>query len=130
MALDLVSRSVLQRPSSCWSSCSFRPTFMRLFMLAFIRDARNPQLLVACTRGSIRAFASKASADTGTEEEQRHTREWLSRLNAETIPRRLGEVSFSRSSGPGGQNVNKYEILNSMNFLVLIPYQESTQKPP
>ena len=35
-------------------------------------------------------------------------RQWLAKFDVNTIPRRLGEVTFSRSSGPGGQNVNKY----------------------
>ena len=35
-------------------------------------------------------------------------REWLARYKSETIPRNICDISFSRSSGPGGQNVNKY----------------------
>lgn len=34
-------------------------------------------------------------------------RRWLKTLNPETIPRNICDISFSRSSGPGGQNVNK-----------------------
>jgi hypothetical protein len=34
-------------------------------------------------------------------------RDWLKSLSSKTIPRHICEVSFSRSSGPGGQNVNK-----------------------
>ncbi|GAQ04483.1 hypothetical protein ALT_1804 [Aspergillus lentulus] len=36
-------------------------------------------------------------------------REWLNRFNSKTvtIPRDICEISFSRSGGPGGQNVNK-----------------------
>ncbi|KAF2685588.1 hypothetical protein K458DRAFT_441999 [Lentithecium fluviatile CBS 122367] len=40
-------------------------------------------------------------------EELQAARKWLEQLHAETIPRSIGELSFSRSSGPGGQNVNK-----------------------
>lgn len=35
-------------------------------------------------------------------------RRWLANFDTETIPRSICDVSFSRSSGPGGQNVNKY----------------------
>ena len=35
-------------------------------------------------------------------------RDWMSKFHLDTIPKRICEVSFSRSSGPGGQNVNKY----------------------
>jgi len=34
-------------------------------------------------------------------------RSWLSNFNSITIPRDAVELTFSRSSGPGGQNVNK-----------------------
>ncbi|PVH97678.1 hypothetical protein DM02DRAFT_597174 [Periconia macrospinosa] len=34
-------------------------------------------------------------------------RTWLGQLHADTIPKSITELSFSRSSGPGGQNVNK-----------------------
>jgi peptidyl-tRNA hydrolase ICT1 len=43
-----------------------------------------------------------------SEDELLQARRWLEQLRAETIPRSIGELSFSRSSGPGGQNVNKY----------------------
>jgi peptidyl-tRNA hydrolase ICT1 len=41
------------------------------------------------------------------EDELKAARSWLAKLDAETIPRSIGEVTFSRSSGPGGQHVNK-----------------------
>ncbi|KAI4697356.1 uncharacterized protein J4E84_000485 [Alternaria hordeiaustralica] len=43
-----------------------------------------------------------------TGDEVQAARAWLAELHAETIPfKSIGELSFSRSSGPGGQNVNK-----------------------
>jgi len=50
---------------------------------------------------------ASATADVSDEELQ-HARTWLHSLHAGTIPSAIGELSFSRSSGPGGQNVNKY----------------------
>lgn len=44
-----------------------------------------------------------------SEEEQKAARTWLASYNPGTIPRSLCDMSFSRSSGPGGQNVNKYD---------------------
>ncbi|ODV97298.1 hypothetical protein PACTADRAFT_29250, partial [Pachysolen tannophilus NRRL Y-2460] len=32
---------------------------------------------------------------------------WLKKLDTNTIPRKLFDISFSRASGPGGQKVNK-----------------------
>ncbi|KAJ5132648.1 hypothetical protein N7448_006806, partial [Penicillium atrosanguineum] len=49
------------------------------------------------------SHASTKSADLDFE----LARQWLKSLNSRTIPRHLGQISFSRSSGPGGQNVNK-----------------------
>ncbi|KAF2400132.1 hypothetical protein EJ06DRAFT_557185 [Trichodelitschia bisporula] len=34
-------------------------------------------------------------------------RRWVASFSPNTVPRQLCEISFSRSSGPGGQNVNK-----------------------
>ncbi|KAI9787759.1 MAG: hypothetical protein M1839_000291 [Geoglossum umbratile] len=36
-----------------------------------------------------------------------NARQWLSNLCEDTIPKSICSISFSRSSGPGGQNVNK-----------------------
>ncbi|KAL1886239.1 hypothetical protein Plec18167_000168 [Paecilomyces lecythidis] len=59
-----------------------------------------------------RQFASRRTAalqdvEEASEEDLRAAREWLAKLNSNTIPRHICEVAFSRSSGPGGQNVNK-----------------------
>ncbi|KAF2857817.1 peptidyl-tRNA hydrolase domain protein [Piedraia hortae CBS 480.64] len=42
-----------------------------------------------------------------TDEDLCAARHWFSAFNKDTIPRRIGNLSFARSSGPGGQNVNK-----------------------
>ncbi|PVH87957.1 hypothetical protein DL98DRAFT_509474 [Cadophora sp. DSE1049] len=34
-------------------------------------------------------------------------REWFERFNKSTIPAKMGQTTYSRSSGPGGQKVNK-----------------------
>jgi peptidyl-tRNA hydrolase ICT1 len=54
-----------------------------------------------------RAFASKRGSSDYSEEDLIAARKWLADLNPDTIPRSLSEITFSRSSGPGGQNVNK-----------------------
>jgi peptidyl-tRNA hydrolase ICT1 len=54
-----------------------------------------------------RAFASKRGPSEYSEEDLAAARKWLTDLNPDTIPRSLSEITFSRSSGPGGQNVNK-----------------------
>ena len=55
----------------------------------------------------VRTFAAKRHGSGADEAELDAARKWLARLDSDTIPRNLCEISFSRSSGPGGQNVNK-----------------------
>lgn len=86
----MISTVALRAPSPC------------LFPLAVCRVGQLP----------VRRFASRRAAalraEEPDEEELRAARDWLSKLNSQTIPRHICDVSFSRSSGPGGQNVNKF----------------------
>ncbi|KAJ5095574.1 hypothetical protein NUU61_004930 [Penicillium alfredii] len=52
----------------------------------------------------FRRFASRSDGDIT---DVQRARDWLATLSSKTLPRHICEVSFSRSSGPGGQNVNK-----------------------
>ncbi|KAF2794995.1 hypothetical protein K505DRAFT_302982 [Melanomma pulvis-pyrius CBS 109.77] len=74
---------------------SARPVF-----LSFI--ARRPQ-----AQTTTRRLAAARNTNEASDEELQAARKWLNDLHAETIPKSIGEMSFSRSSGPGGQNVNK-----------------------
>lgn len=51
---------------------------------------------------------SAKSFNDFSESDQSVARDWLAKFNSNTISQKLGEITFSRSSGPGGQNVNKY----------------------
>ena len=65
--------------------------------------------LVRITRpvfATTRTYAAKTAEDAD-EEELKAARSWLTTFTPESIPKSICEVSFSRSSGPGGQNVNK-----------------------
>jgi len=56
----------------------------------------------------IRHMAFRPDEPEGpSEADMRAARDWLASFDLETIPRKLCDISFSRSSGPGGQNVNK-----------------------
>ncbi|KKK18460.1 hypothetical protein P175DRAFT_0535761 [Aspergillus ochraceoroseus IBT 24754] len=74
-----------------------------------------PSLLCNPTVTTIgRSFASRPAAVSTTGKDPEYSsddlavaREWLARFNSNPIPRQIGEISFSRSGGPGGQNVNK-----------------------
>ena len=59
------------------------------------------KLLGRCISGSAKQYDN---------ESHREARTWLAKYNANTIPKNICEVTFSRSSGPGGQNVNKYDF--------------------
>lgn len=57
-----------------------------------------------------RRLLSSSRNSGASDDELSAARTWLTALHAESIPlKAIGELSFSRSSGPGGQNVNKYE---------------------
>ncbi|KAF2233716.1 peptidyl-tRNA hydrolase domain protein [Viridothelium virens] len=60
---------------------------------------------------STRLFASRptygGAAGDVNEKDLVAARQWLANFDPDTIPREACDVSFSRSSGPGGQNVNK-----------------------
>ena len=45
------------------------------------------------------------------EEEEGKARTWLSKFDVKDVPKNICEIFFSRASGPGGQNVNKYVAL-------------------
>jgi peptidyl-tRNA hydrolase ICT1 len=55
---------------------------------------------------TIRGQAYEASFDP---DELEDAREWHASFKNADLPR--GETSYSRSSGPGGQHVNKYESI-------------------
>ncbi|KAL6709471.1 hypothetical protein ACN47E_001406 [Coniothyrium glycines] len=67
-------------------------------------------LLLSTTRPRVaqHTFTSSASVRNASNDELHAARTWLATLHADTIPlKNIGELTFSRSSGPGGQNVNK-----------------------
>ncbi|KAK6359630.1 hypothetical protein TWF696_000775 [Orbilia brochopaga] len=50
---------------------------------------------------------STSTSPSPDEKELVLARTWLKTFTQHKIPRSIGELAFSRSSGPGGQNVNK-----------------------
>ncbi|KAF2814619.1 peptidyl-tRNA hydrolase domain-containing protein [Mytilinidion resinicola] len=56
---------------------------------------------------ALRLFASQRLAGDATADDIQAARRWLEKLDPDTIPKAICDLSFSRSSGPGGQNVNK-----------------------
>lgn len=77
----------------------------RLILKPLVSITRCPSA-VRRTLSSARDSNSNASDDDNL----RTARSWLASLHAEAIPlKSIGELTFSRSSGPGGQNVNKYD---------------------
>ena len=78
-------------------------------MLRYVTS--RPQLLTLSTQKTARCFATRKGGGEADEAELAAAREWLADLHADTIRQKaVCDISFSRSSGPGGQNVNKYII--------------------
>ena len=71
-----------------------------------ISTSSKTKLLTRVYLSRCKSTTSKLP-DEFSEEDHLEARHWLDGFNINTIPRSLGDVSFSRSSGPGGQNVNK-----------------------
>lgn len=55
----------------------------------------------------------------GQSEDLAAARRWLAKLDPQTVPRHLCEIAFSRSGGPGGQNVNKCVSSLGLRFAIL-----------
>jgi hypothetical protein len=55
-----------------------------------------------------RSFSKSSRGVAATHVEIQIARDWLAGFGPESIPKQICDLSFSRSSGPGGQNVNKY----------------------
>ncbi|KAF1946686.1 hypothetical protein EJ02DRAFT_217451 [Clathrospora elynae] len=79
-------------------------------MQAF-RGRRVLHALISITKASPaaqRTLSSARDSSSASNDALQAARTWLTKLHAEAIPlKSIGELSFSRSSGPGGQNVNK-----------------------
>ncbi|KAI9724253.1 MAG: hypothetical protein M1828_003677 [Chrysothrix sp. TS-e1954] len=81
---------------------------LMLRSLHLIRCGRlSSHLSLHSNSHGARLFASQSASPSDREEELKRARTWIKDFNADTLPKSLYDVSFSRSSGPGGQNVNK-----------------------
>ncbi|KAI9057321.1 hypothetical protein FKP32DRAFT_1584111 [Trametes sanguinea] len=49
-------------------------------------------------------------------------REWIDKFRTTSIPKNLVELTFSRSSGPGGQNVNKVNTKATLRLSIHEPW--------
>ncbi|CAI7622754.1 hypothetical protein N7533_006785 [Penicillium manginii] len=78
---------------------------------------------------SLRKFASRSNGSADLDLEL--ARSWLKDLHPNTIPRHIAHLSFSRSSGPGGQNVNKVNSKATLKIplVALLPLVPSLLHP-
>lgn len=63
----------------------------------------------------LNAYSSQSNGPAAAEHKEART--WLTTFNVDSIPKSAFEVTFSRSSGPGGQNVNKYICENQFRIV-------------
>lgn len=71
------------------------------------RELSSCQSCFPPTHERFYATKREPGAAGSDDEDVEVARRWLKTLNPDTIPKHICDVSFSRSSGPGGQNVNK-----------------------
>ncbi|OMP85909.1 hypothetical protein BK809_0002121 [Diplodia seriata] len=91
-----------------------RPARLLPVAAATVAPARRPVLQSLQSR----SLASRRQPDAASEDDLAAARKWLQKLDPETIPKHICDVSFSRSSGPGGQNVNKYRVSSKATLRV------------
>jgi peptidyl-tRNA hydrolase ICT1 len=95
---------------------------LRSFYNAAARSIRRPAQGTPWAQPSRELVSrhSRPHEKEYSEEEYAKAREWQATFNSRSLPNKLAHVRFDRSSGAGGQNVNK-----SVYFSNLISYHES-----
>lgn len=78
-----------------------------MFSLAKCIYGRTVYICLLSNRGRGPLSSRFNSSVTHSEQEVKAAREWLTSFQARDIPRHPFQISYSRSSGPGGQKVNK-----------------------
>lgn len=112
LARDLSSSS-LSLLDICYPVKSMSLRRVHVFLRAVEADRLQKTQSIIATKTTTSTFATKSPASPALteeeeeEKEQRAARAWMTTFTPESIPKSICEVSFSRSSGPGGQNVNK-----------------------
>ena len=98
------------------------PPFSQLF-----RTAKYPLQVSATYPLWPNAHAYSQSTAAPSEEDLASARKWLAEFTSKTLPSNIGHVTFSRSSGPGGQNVNKWRSRRPLSASIDFS-TESTQR--
>lgn len=88
-------------------------------MLRTLQTLRPSPRLFAL-RSCSRTFQQQAFEATFDQEELAEARKWQASFHESKLPR--GETTFSRSSGPGGQHVNK-----SVSNIVVLSFRRLTR---
>lgn len=58
--------------------------------------------------GTLSFSCSRVVQSDLSDEDNDRARQWFAQLGRDTIPRKIAVTKYVRSSGPGGQKVNKY----------------------
>ena len=83
---------------------------MKLFGSMPVVRGSHPTMMIIMMLPSMHRMMSSTGVEGGggaTREELREVAGWALRLKVDDLPRDQFSAAFSRSSGPGGQNVNK-----------------------
>lgn len=109
---------ILFPPSRRWRQDQMPLRPRRCAFRSWSRAPSSPFLpfTASISFGRSAKFASTWSSDHQDPQDLELARTWLKAFESgvKSIPRHVGQVSFSRSSGPGGQNVNKSVQIRSV----------------
>lgn len=93
---------------------------LHLYILKYL--SKSPSRGQLALLQDCRAYSSRPSSDSEAADLDA-AREWFRRFNKSTIPEKIAKTEFSRSSGAGGQKVNKYVEL-SCTFGILLTFAQ------
>lgn len=89
-------------------------------------EALTPPALrvpIALLRDDKRIYSTRSEDSRLEDNDFAKARQWYKDFDAIQTLRDVGEVTYSRSSGPGGQNVNKYTLCDGHLSVELTKHQ-------
>ncbi len=89
----------------------FKASALKLSYISLLIST-NISPLNSGLQNCYRLYSSIGSnSNSNNDDDKRKAKSWVEKLNISMIPEHEFDISYSRSSGPGGQKVNKSKCL-------------------